>query len=114
MNIGEFIYHNIPRIQNTVNRELWIQKWTKGIPTNELVNNYVTQNKTIILEWNEDTSSYSLQMCLLLLDYLRCIDDTLTPKHLILNEHGQWKLFRICNSCLKLFTPLKHVHKQIK
>ena len=94
MNIGEFLYHNIPTIRNTVNRELWIQKWTNGIPTNKLV---------------DDTSSYSLQMCSLLLDYLRCIDDRLIPKHLILNKHGQWKLYTICNSCLKLFMPLKQV-----
>ncbi len=114
MNIGEFLYHNIPTIRNTINRELWIQKWTNGIPTNKLVENYVNQNKTIILEWDDDTSSYSLQMCSLLLDYLRCIDDRLISKHLILDKHGQWKLYPICNSCLKLFTPLKHVHKQIK
>lgn len=103
--VGEMIYRNIPWIKQAVDQELWIQKWTSGISTHDLIDNYIRKLKrTPFLEWNASTKTCKLRIGMCLFSCTCTSNRDLKTQGLLLHENGEWKQCTLCDQCIILFT----------
>ena len=107
--MGDEIYHIIPKINQEVKKELWIQKWTK-IPTNDLIHKYLEKQKTPILIYISSSKIFHLKILEYAYINKSCShSNRYYPfmKILILQKNGEWKFVKLCKICLQfnIYTP---------
>ena len=100
--LGETIYRLIPCVRSVVDRERLIQKWTRGISTDELIKRYINQNKTPLLEWNPSKKTYVLHVYKGIF-VIQCDRKGGEYPQLLLNQLGEWEKRNLCSQCMTLF-----------
>lgn len=108
--MGDEIYRIIPKINQEVKKELWIQKWTQ-LPTNDLIYKYIQkQKKTPILIYISSSKLFHLKILEYAYINKSCShSNKYYPfmKILILQTNGEWKFVKLCKICLQfnVYTP---------